>query len=73
MKQNTSNPSIGQTEILRVKDLTPLLKPKRVAGVNTSEEVGVGSLVIENLHILGCVGSFISFDPWCESILGNLA
>jgi hypothetical protein len=45
-----------------MKDLTPLLKPKRIAVVDTPEKVGVGSLVIENLQILGCEGSFISIN-----------
>ncbi len=37
-----------------------------------AEKFGVGSLVIENLQILGCEDSFISINPWYESLLGNL-
>jgi len=51
------------------KDLTPLLKPKCIAVVGASERFGAGSLVIENLRILGYEGNIIPINPRYSTVL----
>jgi acyl-CoA synthetase (NDP forming) len=52
------------------KDLSPLLSPKSIAVIGASEKFGAGSLVIENLRILGFEGAIIPVNPGYTEVLG---
>jgi acyl-CoA synthetase (NDP forming) len=54
-----------------MKDLSALLNPRSIAVVGASERFGAGSLVIENLKVLGYEGKIIPINPRYESILGS--
>ena len=52
------------------KDLSPLLSPKTIAVIGASEKFGAGSLVIENLRMLGFEGRIIPVNPGYKEVLG---
>jgi acyl-CoA synthetase (NDP forming) len=52
------------------RDLRPLLEPKCIAVVGASERSGAGSLVIENLRVLGYGGKVIAINPGYSTVLG---
>ena len=53
-----------------MKDLSPLLRPQTIAVVGASEKFGAGSLVIDNLRVLGFQGNIVPINPRYKEIFG---
>ena len=53
-----------------MKDLSPLLRPLTIAVVGASEKFGAGSLVIDNLRVLGFQGNIVPINPRYKELFG---
>lgn len=53
-----------------MKDLSSLLNPQTIAVVGASEKFGAGSLVIDNLRVLGFRGDIIPINPRYKELFG---
>ena len=54
---------VSQPSPFRVPDLQPLLAPRSIAVVGASDRPGAGSIVLDNLRMLGYPGSVYPVNP----------
>ena len=61
---------VSQPSPLQVPDLQPLLAPRSIAVIGASDRPGAGSIVLDNLRMLGYPGSVYPVNPKYTELAG---